>query len=418
VFLTLAAIFAARSAGAEAVATSTSGLFSDVRSEGEDGLDLHRLALDAPALALELGLSVVMPLVALDQRFAAGRRLYDLLTNDERTLALVPVLDPFDTRSSGIGVGGALFFVPIDVDLSVVFVGLGRPNGDHRISGRVRHALVRRELWIVLSGDREEDQDRRYHGTGAGTSAGAERRFSDESTRSRVGLEWTEDGIVVASSAGLARHSYGAGVDDDVPSVAAVDGPSPPPGFGGTFHVADARLVLGYATDPRPGRGLSFEAAATGARSFDGGAAFALRGETALEVHIPILRPDRVLSFQAYASAAGGGVPFPIYAFLGGPDRLRGYPAHRFAGRLAWWASAEYRYRIFEMPYTDVRASAFLFFEGGQAADRPLDLIDRPIPFSAGVGLRVETHATVLGRFQVGGSPEGVRFTAVIGGMP
>jgi hypothetical protein len=408
-------------------ATIPEGLRSRVRAEGEDQLEPHRMALDLPALIIDLAFVPFLPFIVLDQRYALGRRLYDLFTNDDRTLALIPFIDPFYTRGSGLGFGGALLYAPRGFAPHATVIGVVRTNGDYRLLGEMAHPIAGRAWWLSLYGNHEVDSDRRYYGTGSATRKEDLRHFSDESMAAAAELSWvepTEGQLRLATAARVRRHGYQPGEDPDERSLQSDGSPLPPPAFGRTTHYGEGELSFTFDTRDRTGqptRGILLDVGATFSRAFDAPLS-GYRAEAEVFAHFPVLEPDRVLVLSlgtAMAAPLGGGheVPFPLYTSLGGSDRLRGYPTDRFSGRYAWWSSLEYRYPIYHSSFSNMTFSAALFGEIGQAGDRWPELIDRPLPFSIGAGVRLETLHRLLARFEVAGSPEGVRLNAAIGGL-
>jgi outer membrane protein assembly factor BamA len=97
-------------------------------------------------------------------------------------------------------------------------------------------------------------------------------------------------------------------------------------------------------------------------------------------------------------------VPFYMLPTLGGQNTLRGYPDFRFHDRDLLALSAESRWAV----TTHVDGAVFL--DAGTVAPRVGDFRLSPLKTSYGVGVRVHTRTTTLGRFDVGHSREGWRF--------
>jgi hypothetical protein len=98
-------------------------------------------------------------------------------------------------------------------------------------------------------------------------------------------------------------------------------------------------------------------------------------------------------------TAAGNSVPFYLLPSLGGGNTLRGYSDYRFHDRQLLVANAESRWAL--LTHVDVAA----FVDAGNVAARVGDLnLDKT---SYGVGLRVHSRASTLGRLDVAHSREG-----------
>ena len=89
---------------------------------------------------------------------------------------------------------------------------------------------------------------------------------------------------------------------------------------------------------------------------------------------------------------------------LGGQNTLRGYRDYRFHDRDLLALSAESRWAL----TTHVDGAVFL--DAGTVAPRVDDFRLSRLKTSYGVGVRVHTRTTTLGRFDVGHSREGWRF--------
>ncbi len=413
--------------GASRTATTAGDPRVRIRAEEEDGLDLGRLVLDLPAHLLELAFVPLLPLIVLDERYAIGKRLYDLFTNDDRTLALVPFVTPLD--SSGLGFGAALIHQPHEVGVRTVVIGLAHLNGDYRIFGDVSHALDRTHLSLLVHGESQLDSDRRYYGTGRGTTQSAKHLFSYEAADAAAGVQWVEPRrgeLSLGLSAGINRSLTEPTDAHGAPSVRPHGELEPPPGFGQQLAYGQGLLDAGFATRDANGRlhrGLELYGHVQVASAIDAHPELSgIQGRLEVIGHIPIFGHERMLVLAArgtWAAPLGAGreVPFFLYTFYGGPDALRGYPSYRFAGLFSWWSTAEYRYPIYHVPSTDLRWSAAWFGEVGQLGDHAGDLARGPLPFSFGAGLTLESIDAVLARFQIAGSPEGVQLTAAIGGL-
>jgi hemolysin activation/secretion protein len=120
----------------------------------------------------------------------------------------------------------------------------------------------------------------------------------------------------------------------------------------------------------------------------------------------------------ALGAGVGGAVPtsaddrIPLHELmvLGRKEFLRGYSKTRFRDQMGWWATAEYRWLIWE--YGDTRAglSPTIFFDIGRVASGVDELLVGPLRYSAGLGLRGAHDTLKLFHLSIGWSPEGLQF--------
>jgi len=80
-------------------------LTTDRRAEGAPGAELALAPLKLPELITELALSPLIPVLLSFEKLRLHERLFDLLTNDERTMAIVPVIDAFNRSGFSAGAG-------------------------------------------------------------------------------------------------------------------------------------------------------------------------------------------------------------------------------------------------------------------------------------------------------------------------
>ena len=104
-----------------------------------------------------------------------------------------------------------------------------------------------------------------------------------------------------------------------------------------------------------------------------------------------------------------------MMANIGGSTDLRGYVSDRFVDRLGWWATVEYRYRFFDYADQGMGMSAALFGDVGRVGPSVGDLFKSPLPWSVGLGLRLEQNLILAGRIQIAYSPEGIAFSVGFG---
>jgi outer membrane protein assembly factor BamA len=101
--------------------------------------------------------------------------------------------------------------------------------------------------------------------------------------------------------------------------------------------------------------------------------------------------------------ADGHIVPFYMLPSLGGQNTLRGYHDYRFHDRDLVAVSVESRWAL------TAHVDGAVFIDAGTVAPRLGDLDLSALKTSYGVGLRLHTRTTTLGRVDVGISSEGWR---------
>jgi hypothetical protein len=388
--------------------------------EPEPVFELHWELLRLPEMALRLALTPLLPVVAFAEEHRLDRRVYDLLTNDEETALLLPVVvvlsrdgvgAGFDFRHSDLRGGGE------QLRLKAVFT----TNGDRSFAARYAEKLVAldgREL--AGRADYELDQNERTYGVGGRTRPSDVRLL--EVTRATVGGDFelggpSTDLASFGSDIALTYTSerLRSGVGAELPVVASGDTVAPPPAFGERIDYASAMWTFRHDlrdSSGRTGRGtlLELELAATSdldGRNLNAGGA-TLRGA----IFVPVAPRHRVIALSGGVSAVtpwteSSEVPYHALVRLGRSDHLRGYAKGRFVDRLGAWTSAEYRYPIFEFRDTGVGLSSTLFVDAGTVAGSTREFADNPLRVAYGFGVRGETAHGFVFRAQVGFSEEG-----------
>jgi hypothetical protein len=106
-------------------------------------------------------------------------------------------------------------------------------------------------------------------------------------------------------------------------------------------------------------------------------------------------------------------IPFAYLPTLGGSRTLRGYPSWRWRDQAVGWATAEYRYRIWE-EHTWRAApgglEAALFAQAGDMASEIGDLDTEDLKTSYGLDIRMFLKEKPVFHFGVGYSEDGARF--------
>ncbi len=417
-------------ASSKAVDTSTATLdrwTSAVREETDPGLELHRLALRLPQHLIELAFVPLMPVVTVIERYNLLGRFLDLVTNERRTAAFLPVIVP--ASSSGAGVGGAIVYnEPFTSQDRFIALGLVFANRDRlflvSFARRFPNFSGRR---ASLSARYEVDQDTRFFGFGSDRPASALRIMRTEAVDAEFGVtivnptRWPEYFLELGTA--YRRRKLGVGLDRRGPPIDP-DGDLPlPAGFRQALDYPeltlrsefDSRNSFGVTT-----RGIYARLDLMATRDLNGGGTSAAKAEGVFATFIPVLPGGRTLFLKVGASGAvplvdGDKVPFHMMANLGGSTNLRGYVGDRFVDRVAWWASAEYRYRFFEYGDEDVGLSGALFWDVGRVGPDVSRLFKSPMPWSVGLGLRLAHEVILGGRLQFAYSPDGFQVSVGFG---
>ena len=122
---------------------------------------------------------------------------------------------------------------------------------------------------------------------------------------------------------------------------------------------------------------------------------------------IPVVRDTGLIALRAWTvfsdPADGHIVPFYMLPSLGGQNTLRGYHDYRFHDRDLVAVSVESRWAL------TTHVDGAVFIDAGTVAPRLGDLDLSALKTSYGVGVRLHTRTTTLGRVDVGISREGWR---------
>ncbi|HEU5055983.1 MAG TPA: BamA/TamA family outer membrane protein [Kofleriaceae bacterium] len=399
------------------------GTTTDVWREPTPPLDLAYHVLDLPEFVVELALTPLAFTVGLVQRYRVDKRVYDLLRNDEGTIKVVP--NAKFSGGEGFGVGAALELDNLlerEEELSIG--GLIRLDRDYETRVRYRQKVARLEGREVSAEVHYElDQNLKYYGIGNDTEKSDERVIEERALDVEAamdilsGILWNGGGKVAI---GYRRNRLAPGVDTGVMPTPPLGEPGdtvvPTADFDRTYHDY-ARGAISLYRDTRDRIGRSTTGTLTeldlgvsaGLDQADLGAA-TMRGN--FTGFFPLLPLYRVLVLSAGGAAVGrltngDSVPLRNMVLLDRKHGLRGYSTGRFRDQFGWWASAEYRYPIWEYQDTGVAMSPALFVDAGQVGGRLQDLVDAAPRWSVGTGLRVEHETRLIMVVEIGFSPEG-----------
>ena len=399
------------------------GTTTEVWHEPAPPLDLGHHLLLLPEHVVELAFTPLEFTVGLVQRYRLDKRVYDLLRNDAGTIKVVP--NAKFSGGEGFGVGAALELDNLlerEEELSVG--GLIRLDRDYETRVRYRQKVARLEGREVSAEVHYElDQNLKYYGLGNDTEKSDERVVEERSLDVEAamdilsGLLWNGGGQIAL---GYRRTRLGPGTDSGPMPTPPLGEPGdtvvPTGDFDRVYHnYARGEVSLYRDTRDRVGRSTTGTLAeidtgvTVGLDQSDLGAA-TLRGN--VTSFIPLLPLYRVLVLNAGAAAvgrltSGDSVPLTNMVLLDRRHGLRGYSTGRFRDQFGWWASAEYRYPIWEYQDTGVAMSPALFVDTGQVGGRVQELFDDAPRWSAGAGLRIEHETRLIMVVEIGWSPEG-----------
>jgi hypothetical protein len=378
--------------------------------------------LRLPELLTELAFAPLVPLVLAMEKLRVHERFFDLVTNDALTMALVPIFDPVN-RS---GISGGLAFLrnsPLGSPDRMIVLGLVRANGDYTASLSYTRRLR------VLSGKRIHlglgyalDHDQSYFGLGLDARAEDERLLRLASADVDAWIELPAPAIWNARvQASFRRRGLSTGTGD-APGLVVGDRIDVPFGFGRTLDYPEVALTLEYDTrdsESRTTRGVVLSLAGLATHDLNDAETGGLQATMTAGVYLPVLPLYRTLVLMMGASLASplgtdNEIPFHLLPSLGGSKMLRGYESGRYVDRVGLWGAAEYRYKIYEWSGSGNGLSATIFGDFGRVAPKMAELLETPLRWSVGFGLRAEMNLFFLARFQVAYSPEDFRFVLAV----
>lgn len=416
-------------AGAPAAADDRVPLTSAEWRPSPAPFELHWELLDLPGRVVELALTPLRPIFEIVEQKRLDRRLYDLVSNEAKTAFLLPYV----TVGGSDGVAGGLLFTHNDLfgdDERLRLSGALRGNLDYKVKATYEQAVARlngRTVAARLSYER--DTDWTYHGLGGDAPQDLERAVrSDELLVTLRGQLLGPELLYVSSDLVLTyrRQSLGPGDSPDVPALRRGDPEiTPLPGFGQTLDLPELGLALAFDSRDSLGRttrGLLARLEVAGMRDLNGASLSAFRAALDTSLFLEVLPRARVVVLSAGVGAATPWqseheLPLRGYVSLGRETHLRGYRRDRFLDRFGWWASAEYRYPIFEHEMNEFGLSAVLFFDLGRAGADARELFSLAPRWSAGFGVQADTAISPLLRLLVGFSPEGSEVTFSVGSL-
>lgn len=402
----------------------TTGEWREPDIPNDVGWELLRL----PEFATRLALSPLLPLVALAEDVRLDRRIVDLLTNDERTSLLLPLVVVLGRDGTGAG----LSYRHSDLlggGEELVLRGLLKQNLDHDASVSYRDrvtSLGNRAARLEL--EHELDRNERFFGLGGESRRADESALSVRSERLQLGAELLAihsrslgGRFAAEARLGSLVERLEPGTDDDLPPVGRDPSPPPPPGFEHTAWYVQTGTALHFDSRPTRGpadRGLVTRLEADGFRDASGAplSALAVRAQGAL--FVPLARGRTLVIVIGGGDSEplhpAHGVPLPAHVELGRTTYLRGHAKKRFRDTAGWWSALEYHYPVLEYGSADIGIDAFLFLDAGRVGSSPRQTLSDPIRHSYGFGARAYTSEAFVLRLLVGLSPEGTELSLAL----
>jgi outer membrane protein assembly factor BamA len=400
-------------------------------------LELHWELLRLPERVFRLALTPLYPLIDVFERYRLGERVYDLLTNDARTIMVFPLVFFLGTDGFGSGLSYRQSKLFGRGDRKFSASAALYANLDYEVSAHYEQTVA--ELngrGFSLDARYLEDDNVRFYGIGGDTTASDERGLRRESVEAgatfevigpqfsdlhgEIGLTYRRERLLGGTRRGVPSLGKGAG-----------DAARLPPGFERTLDYLEGRIGIGIDRRQPPGRttgGWTADFDLNMQHDLNGAGLSALRLGMSGSLFALVLPRYRVLVLSAGAAAAfpwGEATALPLggHVSLGRTTHLRGYARDRFFDRYAWWASAEYRYPIVDYPIhehvrDDLTISFTVFADIARAGDALSELFGEAPRWSSGFGLHFATATYSLLLFQLGFSPEGVEFTFTVGSLP
>ncbi|MEM7677247.1 MAG: BamA/TamA family outer membrane protein, partial [Myxococcota bacterium] len=384
-----------------------------------------------PQYLVELAFVPLMPVATLFERYDLLSRFLDLVMNEEGTAALLPLIDPFN--NSGLG-AGAVFLYNEPFGSQDRFIALGQiyENRDRIFSvSFARRFPTLSGRRVSLAASYNVDHDARFFGFGADRPNTALRSMRTDAVDAQFGItlinptRLPEYFVEVAVAYRRRKLGTGNSTSNRGPGLTPQSGLPLPAGFREALDYPELTLSTEYDSRDSFGvtsKGLFTRLRVTSTGDVNGARTSGIRADGVLAAFIPLLPRFRTLFVKVGASATaplplgdGHQVPLHMMANLGGSTNLRGYVNDRFVDRLGWWATLEYRYRFFDYADQGMGMSAALFADVGRVGPTVSDLIKSPMPWSVGLGLRLEQNLILAGRLQFAYSPEGFQFSVGFG---
>lgn len=374
----------------------------------DDFFDSNYFPLNWPALAFESVSKPVIWTVEFIDRYRIHRRVYDLLTNDERTAAIYPFLSFGNEGLNSVGIRAfhknlfdarkvVRFAADWDMDRSWterfrytdpsvagghIYAHFDQKMGrykDMRFYG-IGNDSLKADRYSFRS-DYESVELQGGYGKGRGVGVGLKVNFERSDTRPETAL-----GI---ATAGMGPEELGALESKKLIGVGGVVRFDRRRWRAETLEGYRLLASVSHHIAPGPNRSRFVKWSADGAW------------------FQPLFRRGRILVIRAFIESAhdvsGGTIALFDLPSLGGDSFLRGFPAGRFRDRTVMAFTQEYRFPVW-------RFVDFTVFADQGKAMRGLDRMSfSDMHLSWGAGIRGRRQDLFLWRFVFAQSREGIR---------
>ncbi len=381
------------------------GLAEEPGVESEDvALFLPRAILFVPSVVLGVVFWPIQKMLRAIERNYVLEEVEDFFYNDERTAAILPII------SIGSGFGLQLGVRAFHENLfghqerGDIKAAWGLKGEQVYAIGYESERTGGTALWIETKGAFELHPALRFYGIGdegnrilggenlAPRRADIESYYEHQRIRgiATLGATFGEPDLElkVGGRGRFKRHDFdiSRGFADDELALEEAYDPDLVPGYVDGATIIEAEGVAVF--DARRDRGATNNGFY--AEVFAGGALPVRTYEYAhfggeMTGYIGLWGPDRVLVLRAALEAVEGNpekIPFVELPYLGGPNRLRGYPLYRFRDEKALFGTIEYHYPIHEL------IAGSVYVDAGEVAPSFGDLVEEPeIHIGGGGGL-------------------------------
>ncbi|MBK8938652.1 MAG: BamA/TamA family outer membrane protein [Polyangiaceae bacterium] len=407
------------------------GLAAEPGIEPEDvGLLVPRVVLAIPARVLSLAFFPIHHALRVLEKHHLIEHVEDLLYNDARTAAILPVL----TLSTFLGAQIGIKAFHQDLGGHGEFVGVKASWGvdEEQLYELWFHAakLGGTPLWVEARTIYEDHPALRFYGfagdadavpenVGLGLDPGAvsvETFYAQRRFRQLLAFGATAGDRTLSATAGvrsrLKVHEFAParGLARGDRQLAAVYDTAKVPGYeaGATLVEVEALGILD-ARDPTPHSGHAFHAELFAGGAVPGGEFHYGHFGAEATGYVDLYHGDRLLVLRLVLEGVEGDpakVPFVELPSLGGPHRLRGFPLHRYRDEKLLLGTVEYQCPIHEY------VAGSLYMDVGEVAPDYEQLFRNPgFRVGGGAGLVLRSKSKVYFTLDVAGG-EGVQVYA------
>ncbi|MCW5830382.1 MAG: BamA/TamA family outer membrane protein [Deltaproteobacteria bacterium] len=375
----------------------------------DDFLDSEWFPLNWPAMGFESAARPVIWTVEFIDRYRIHRRVYDLLTNDERTAAIYPFASFGNEGLNRVGIRA--FHRNLFNERKVARISMDW-DMDRSVTQRFRYtdpSVLGSSFYAGMDQKFGRYMDTRYYGLG-----------NQSLKANRYSFRSDYESVTIQSGYGQGRN-LGVGIALSVdhseirPSVPATPGTTAgvTPEQLGVIHDKTLLGVAGVARfDRRRWRAETLEGyrllATLGMFASPGGnPSRFLKWSVDAAWFQPLIHRGRVLVLRAWIESvhplSGGEVGLFDLPAAGGDNFLRGFPTGRFRDRTAMVFSQEYRFPVWRfMDFT-------VFADEGRVMSGPGSISFADMHLSWGASIRSRRRDLFLWRFVFAQSKEGIR---------